>query len=267
MQAILFDLDGVLYEGGTALPGAVATVRWFQQHQIPHLFVTNTSSRPRSELVDKLAGFGIACQPQDFLTPPAATQQWLSHHVNNAIALFITEATKSEFAQFEISDNSDDKIDAVVIGDLAQDWSFDRLNTAFRMLHNNPDAHLIALGMTRYWKAETGLQLDAGPFVAALQYATDREPLVLGKPATKFYQAALAKLGTPASQTIMVGDDIHGDIDAANELGFHTILVRTGKFSTADLQLGIRPDAIIDSVKDLPDYWKNHWPTVAHLQG
>ena len=257
MQAILFDLDGVLYEGSQVIDGAVETVRWFQKKGIPHLFLTNTSSRPRSALVEKLAGFGIDAREQDFLTPPAAATEWLKHHVKNAIALFVAEATKAEFSQFNISDDPDDDIDAVVIGDLGEDWDFATLNRAFRMLMNNPQAHLIALGMTRYWKADTGLQLDAGPFVAALEYASGRQAVVMGKPAEKFYQAALVQLATPADQTVMIGDDIVGDIKAAQPLGFHTVLVRTGKFSDRDLTLGIHPDAVIDSVAQLPEYWQS----------
>ncbi len=257
MQAILFDLDGVLYEGGQVIDGAIETVHWFQQKGIPHLFLTNTSSRPRSALVEKLAGFGIDAHEQDFLTPPAAAAEWLKHHVEHSIALFVAEATKIEFSQFNISDDPDDPIDAVVIGDLGDGWDFATLNRAFRILMNNPQAHLIALGMTRYWKAESGLQLDAGPFVAALEYATGKQPVVMGKPAEKFYQAALAQLATPADRTIMIGDDIVGDIKAAQQLGFHTVLVRTGKFSDSDLTLGIQPDAVIDSVAQLPEYWQS----------
>lgn len=257
MQAILFDLDGVLYEGDKAIDGAVEAVRWFQQKGIPHLFLTNTSSRPRAALVEKLAGFGIDSHEQDFLTPPAAAVEWLKHHVDHAISLFVADATRSEFSRFHTSDNPDDTIDAVVIGDLAEGWDFATLNRAFRILMRNPQAHLIALGMTRYWKAPQGLQLDTGPFVAALQYATGREPVVMGKPAEKFYQAALVRLTAPAAQTLMIGDDIISDIQAAQKPGFHTVLVRTGKFSDNDLQRGIRPDAILDSVAQLPSYWQS----------
>jgi len=207
--------------------------------------------------VDKLGGFGIRASEQDFLTPPAAACEWLKHHVDNAIALFVAEATQTEFSTFKISQNEDEAIDAVVIGDLGEAWDFATLNRAFRMLMNNPDAHLIALGMTRYWKTGSGLQLDAGPFVAALEYATGRKAVVMGKPAEKFYQAALVRLASEAKHSLMIGDDIFGDIQAAQRLGFHTVLVRTGKFSEHDLALGIQPDAVIDSVAQLPAYWQS----------
>jgi ribonucleotide monophosphatase NagD (HAD superfamily) len=61
-QGILFDLDGVLYNAGQPIAGAAQTVGWVRERRIPHLFVTNTTSRPRSALVEKLAQFGIATE-------------------------------------------------------------------------------------------------------------------------------------------------------------------------------------------------------------
>ena len=56
------------------------------------------------------------------------------------------------------------------------------LNRAFRLLYHNPGAKLIALGMTCYWLASDGIALDVAPFVAALEHATARQPIVFGKP-------------------------------------------------------------------------------------
>jgi ribonucleotide monophosphatase NagD (HAD superfamily) len=71
----------------------------------------------------------------------------------------------------------------VVLGDLGDLWDYRTLNRAFRLLHHNPEAKLIALGMTRYWLASSGISLDVAPFVAALEHATGRKALVFGKPA------------------------------------------------------------------------------------
>ena len=259
MSAILFDLDGVLYEGGSAIKGAAETVAWFADNNIPHLFLTNTTSRPRSALVDKLSHFGITTTPEQFLTPPLAAIQLLKHQQRNRLALFIPAATQNEFSAFDIIESNDDTVDAVIIGDLAEDWDFSKLNRGFRLLMNNPDAILIALGMTRYWRASDGLQLDAGPFVKALEYASGRTPIVAGKPASSFYQAAIDLLGVNMdSQIYMIGDDIVGDIEAAQHVGLRGLLVRTGKFRESDLNSAITPDAILNSIADLPDWWSEH---------
>ena len=258
MSAILFDLDGVLYEGNQAIDGAAETIDWFNTQSIPHLFLTNTSSKPRSALVDKLAGFGITTSIDQFLTPPVATAQWLKKNSDGAIALFIPDTTQEEFSDFEVSNKSGSTVSAVVVGDLGELWDFKTLNRAFRLLIDNPDASLIALGMTRYWLAEDGLQLDAGAYVSALSYATGKEPVVLGKPAKAFYQAALDILHADNNDTVMIGDDIKSDIEAAQDVKLKTVLVRTGKYSPLDLDQGITPDAVLDSIADLTHWWTNN---------
>lgn len=260
MKAILFDLDGVLYTGDTVIAGAVDVVNWCLDESIPHLFLTNTTSRPVAALVDKLARFGIRSSADDFLTPALATRQWLARNRPGAkIALFVPGATRDEFAEFEqCEEESKPGIDAVIVGDLGEGWDFHTLNRAFRMLMNNPDARLIALGMTRYWRANDGLRLDAAPFVKALEHATAREAIVLGKPSKDFYATALAKLGFGAKDTVMIGDDIKGDIEGSQNAGIRGLLVKTGKFQPADLELGIRPFDVIDSINDLPGWWQLH---------
>lgn len=255
MSAILFDLDGVLYEGDEAIAGAAEAIRWFNSHSIPHLFLTNTSSKPRSALVEKLAAMEISTTSEQFLTPPIATVGWLKNNVDGPIALFVPEATRSEFTDFDICTTSTGPVSAIVVGDLGELWDFNTLNLAFRILIENPDAQLVALGMTRYWRAADGLRLDAGPYISALEYATGRVPVVMGKPAKEFYQAALNLLNTDSSKTVMIGDDIKGDIEAAQKSGLKTVLVRTGKFTSADLNQGIYADGIIDSIADLTEWW------------
>jgi HAD superfamily hydrolase (TIGR01458 family) len=119
-----------------------------------------------------------------------------------------------------------------------------------------PHPHLIALGMTRYWRAADGLRLDCAPFVAALQHATGIEPVVLGKPAKPFFETALRTLGTNAGETLMIGDDIRSDVGGAQRAGMPGMLVRTGKFRAADLGGEIRPDGVLRSIADLPEWWR-----------
>ena len=240
-MAILFDLDGVFYQGDKPIAGAAEVVCWASEKNIPHLFLTNTSSKPRSALVEKLADLGVDTNEAHILTPPVATMRWLQLNlVSEKIALFVPEQTKVEFSEFDIAQQDDKKVAAVVVGDLGSDWDFSTLNRAFQLLMSEPKPALIALGMTRYWQANDGLRLDVAPFVMALSHAAEIEPLVMGKPAQSFYKAAIDILGKTADQVVMVGDDIRGDIEGAQQIGLQAVLVRTGKFREDDLELGIK---------------------------
>jgi HAD superfamily hydrolase (TIGR01458 family) len=228
---------------------------------VPHLFVTNTTSRPRLSLAQKLSGFGIDVEPSAILTPPVAARQWLQENVSGKTALFVPAATREEFADLPLLDEQAERgAAAVVLGDLGERWTFATLNRAFRLLIAEPQPVLVALGMTRYWQTPNGLQLDVAPFVVALEHAAGCRAEILGKPSAAFFEAALHRLGVPGAETVMIGDDIRGDVGAAQQAGLHGILVRTGKFRSTDLDLGIVPDATLDSIAALPQWWRKNQP-------
>lgn len=253
MRALLIDLDGVLYEGDRPVPGAAAAIDWVQRDSIPHLFVTNTTSRPRRSIVEKLAAFGVHTDESKILTPPVAAAAWLAEHAPGPAALFVARDTITEFSTIEIAGHHQEHVASVVIGDYGAGWDFAELNRAFRLLMQDPRPILVALGMTRYWLAEDGLRLDTAPFVTALAHASGAKPVVLGKPAKPFFDSALATLGISPEQTFMIGDDIKGDIGGAQGAGLSGLLVRTGKFRASDLEGDIRPDFVLDSIAQLPD--------------
>jgi HAD superfamily hydrolase (TIGR01458 family) len=255
MKAILFDLDGVLYAADQAIEGAGATLAWVRGQAIPHLFVTNTSSRPRSAIAAKLGGMGIVVSTSELLTPAVATASLLQDKVIGPVALFVPKATRAEFEGLDIlPEHAQDGAAAVVIGDMGSDWSYDRMNRAFRLLMGEK-VQLIALGMTRYWQASDGLRLDTGAIASALTFASGVVPRVLGKPDRAFFDAALRRLEMPAEQVLMIGDDIVADVQGAQLAGLKAALVKTGKYRPGDLDLGIRPELILDSVAALPAAW------------
>ncbi len=239
MRGILFDLDGVLYNGEEPITGAAEAVAWVRDRQIPHLFVTNTTSRGADVIAGKLTGFGIPASAEQILTPPKATVAWLAGRPRGALALFVPPKTHSEFAGFEVlPEDRENGADYVIVGDFGERWNFRSLNRAFRLLHNNQAATLIALGMTRYWQAPDGPRLDTAPFIAALEHATGRRAVVLGKPSREFFEAAVGRLGLAAKDVLMIGDDIRTDICGAQAAGLKAALVRTGKFRPSDLDRG-----------------------------
>lgn len=257
MRALLLDMDGVLYVGDEAIPGAADCVRWLRERGVPHLFLTNTTSRPRDVLLEKLARLDIPAEADRILTPPVAARRWLAEHAPGPVALFVPDATRSEFAELEVlPEAAESGAASVVVGDLGEAWDFETLNRAFRLLMAEPRPALVALGMTRYWRSPKGLQLDVAPFVVGLEHAAGVEATVLGKPARAFFEAGLSLLGVGAEEAVMVGDDLVGDVGGAQGAGLPGVLVRTGKFRPEDLEAEIRPSAVIDSIAGLRAWWE-----------
>jgi len=247
VDAVLFDLDGTLYTPAGLVPGAVEAVRTLKARGLAVRFVTNTTSRSRSALADRLKALGFPAEVHEVYSPSWAAGSFLRSRGARAY-LLVPPGALEDFAGVP---TDDERPDYVVIGDLGEAWTFEKLNRAFRLILEG-GAQLIGLGRTKYWQGPDGLRLDVGPFVAALEEATGRPALILGKPAPAFFEAIVQDLGRPAGRVVMVGDDIEVDVAGAQRAGLRGVLVRTGKFRPADLERDVRPDAVLASVADLP---------------
>lgn len=144
---------------------------------------------------------------------------------------------------------------AVVIGDAADGFTFDAVNQAFRILINDPNSVFIAMGRTKYYQEDGKLILDLGAYVAALEYATDREAVIIGKPAKEYFKLALDKICLSANQVVMVGDDIVSDVGGAQRAGIRGVLVRSGKYRAErdENHATVKPDLICNSLAEFVD--------------
>jgi HAD superfamily hydrolase (TIGR01458 family) len=257
-SAYLIDLDGTLYAGSEAIPGAVAALARLRSARIPFRLVTNTTSRSRLMLVERLGGFGFQVEASDLFTATMAGAELATGEGYRHAAPFLPEAALPDLAGLELAGGTSGRIpapgwraDVVVVGDLGARWNHGLMQEAFE--HLMAGAALLALSRDRYWLKEGRLTLDAGPFVAGLEYASGRSAAVAGKPSPRFFRAALAALGGQApAEVAMVGDDLWSDVAGAQAAGLRGWLVRTGKFRPETLQTGaVTPDRVLGSVAEL----------------
>ena len=248
-DAVLLDIDGVLHVGDDVVPGAPELLRHLRAAHVPFRLVTNTTSRSRAGVVARLRDLGLDVTAADVLTPAALAVAHCREAGYERVALLVADALREDLGA--LRDGGDGPVDAVVVGDLGEGFTYDRLNGAFRQLVDG--AALVALQRNRYWQRQDGPTLDAGAFVVALEYAGKTEAVVVGKPSGAFFAAALDELGADAATAVMVGDDIEGDVGGAQDAGLAGVLVRTGKFrEDAAAASPIEPTMTIDSIADLP---------------
>jgi phospholysine phosphohistidine inorganic pyrophosphate phosphatase len=255
-RAYLLDLDGTLYSGEAAVPGAPAALARLRQQNIPYRLVTNTTSRSRAMLVKRLGDYGFGVSAEELFTATIAGADVARDAGYRCVAPFLPEAALVDMGDLELCGGTSGHgagrtPEAVLVGDLGEPWSYPLLQEAFDYLMSG--AALIALSRDRYWLHQGRLALDAGPFVAALEFASGKSAVVAGKPSPAFYLAALRSLGhdAPASAA-MVGDDLWSDVQGAQRAGLQGWLVRTGKYRESVLrESGIKPDRILDSVASL----------------
>ena len=244
IKGLLLDLDGVVYVGNELLPGAKDAIGKIRASGLPFRFITNTTRQSRGQVVGKLRRLGLDVRPDDVFTPAALASEFLAAR---KIAPFLVTHPdlRADFADAPAGSG-----EAVVVGDAGEFFGYDLMNRAYRKLLHG--AEFVALAKNRSFLDHDGeLSLDAGPFVAALEYATGRQARVFGKPAADFFGQAVAALGCPAGAVAMIGDDVEADVGGAMAAGLFGVLVQTGKYREGhEASISPRPDLV---ARDLAD--------------
>ncbi|XP_054585034.1 phospholysine phosphohistidine inorganic pyrophosphate phosphatase isoform X2 [Eptesicus fuscus] len=216
-------------------------------------FCTNESQKSRGRLVGELRRLGFDVAEAEVTAPPPAAcrilrERGLRPH------LLVHDEVRSEFDQIDTSNPN-----CVVIGDAGEHFSYRNMNRAFQVLMGLPDPVLLSLGKGRYYKETSGLMLDVGGYMKALEYACGIEAEVVGKPSPEFFGSALRELGVEARQAVMIGDDIVGDVGGAQRCGMRALQVRTGKFRPSDEHHPeVKADGYVDNLAEAVDLLLQH---------
>ena len=250
IKAFLFDLDGVFYVDDQLIPGANDTLEWLDQKKIPYRFITNNTTLPRKQLTKKLNRLGLKVREYQLVSANYAGVLYLKKQGFKSCRLVLREVAKADYQHF---DSTNDAPEAIVVGDIGEAWDYPLLNELMNQILEG--AQLVALHKGRYFQTESGLTLDSGAFVAALEHATQTQASVVGKPQATFFEMATQALQGQPHEIAMVGDDLINDIGGAQKMKYQTFLVKTGKFRPESYQKSeIRPDHLIESVGHLKEY-------------
>jgi HAD superfamily hydrolase (TIGR01458 family) len=255
VAAVLLDIDGVLHVSGEAIPGAPEAVRALRDGGHRLRFVTNNTTRARAQLAGELRAIGFELEEGEIETTPLAAAKLLAG--TRVLALTMSAVRADLESRLELVDGAD--AHAVLLGgadeseETGRVFAWQNLNRAFGALRGG--ARLVCLHKNRWWQTSAGPLLDAGAFVTGLEYASGVEAEVVGKPSRAYFEAALAELGAEPAETVMVGDDVESDVGGAKAVGLRGVLVRTGKYTDEALERAEpKPDAVLDSIRDLPEW-------------
>src|SRR5213080_3527771 len=217
MAAILLDVDGVLHVSGEPIPGAADAVRRLRSNGHRLRFVTNTTIRSRAQLAELLRSQGIELEDDEVQTAASTAVGLLR---GKRVLALVMHALVHDLEGLDLVGEG---ADAVLIGGADEtpetNLVFSYMNLARAFAELEAGAELYCLHRNRWWQTKHGPLLDAGVFVAGLEYAADTEAIVLGKPSPAYFEAALEALDTDPERAWMVGDDIEADIRGAQALG------------------------------------------------
>lgn len=260
VDALLVDLDGVVYKGAAAIPHAVESINGAAERMRVG-YVTNNASRLPASVADQLSAFGLSVDAEDVVTSPQAAVRMLAEMVPAGATVFVvggeglTRAVAD--AGFVVTRSALDLPVAVVQG-FAPDVGWTHLAEASFALQQQgagvPQGGIPWVATNTDWTlpVERGLAPGNGTLVSAVHLAVGRLPVVAGKPETPIFEEAARRF--VATHPLFIGDRLDTDILGANRAGMPSVLVLTGvdgpkQVLAADAKS--RPTFIVDDLRQL----------------
>lgn len=253
-DAILSDLDGVVYAGPGAIPEAPESLERAKSEGVPVMFVTNNASRAVETVAEHLSELGVATRGQDVVSSAQAAARLLSDRLPAGARVLITGAKAlsdyvAEAGLTPVRSQHDDPVAVVQGFDPEIGWS-DLAEAAYTLADDS--VIWIATNTDGSIPRERGIAPGNGTLVEAVGRATGRTPEVAGKPEAPIFRTGAQRLG--AQRPLVIGDRLDTDILGGNRAGFATALVLTG-VDTVRTALGAitdeRPDHLIADLTGL----------------
>lgn len=263
VDGFIFDLDGTVYLGEKALPGAVDCIAGLRRLDKRILFISNKPLEPGGAYAQKLNRLGIPATEDDIITSAYVLGYHLSH-THPELRLYVV-GEPSLIAELRshglnVVDGLYDQdaksvidpsgIDAVVIA-FDRTLDYRKLNTAYQALVRG--ARFFSTNADKICPMPGGGIPDAGATIAALEHISGRKvELVAGKPSMLVMQVASQRLGLPPGRIMMVGDRLETDITMGQQAGMQTAVVLTGVTGRQDIQGMARPpDYVLENLGEL----------------
>ena len=249
-DALILDMDGVLWRGAQPLPGLVPFFETLRRQEIGFVLATNNSTRTVAQYQRKLADAGIEVPAEQIITSSLATAEYLRTTAPPGAGVYaigedgLHEALTSH--GFEITQEGA----SFVIAGLDHAFSYDKMATATRLILNG--ARFIGTNPDRTFPGPDGISPGAGAILDAIASASGVKPFTIGKPGALMFQQAMDRLGSRPARTAMVGDRLDTDILGGRNAGISTILVLTGVTAHEDLvDSSIQPDYVFEDIREL----------------
>jgi len=266
LDALVFDIDGVLLVKGKAAPGSRALLAMLRQESIPFYLLTNDGDHSTREKSDILNASGIDVRPEEIVSCAHGLMGLFQDNEISTAPFFIMGNLGTPcFAQsagLKTTRNIEeiDTCQGIIVGERGYDWE-PTINAAVNFFVKNPHAPLIVPNPDEYYPGNTGqLCIGAGGvgrFVSQVleTYGITINPLYLGKPFAPIFQKTHALLEEkygreiPRDRVLMTGDFIKSDIQGALDFGYRSALVLTG-VTTAEMAENspVQPDMIFQTL-------------------
>jgi HAD superfamily hydrolase (TIGR01450 family) len=230
------------------VPGSADAVARLRDAGEKVLFLTNNSSRPVSDILEKLEQMGIQAEGDEIATSALAAAAMLDEGSTALVCggVGVEEALEER----GVRRVAEGEADAVVVG-WTREFDFERLNAAFQAVAAG--ARLIGTNDDPTYPTPDGPVPGGGSLLAAVAVAAGVEPEVAGKPHQPMADLVRSRLGDDMESTILVGDRPSTDGRMAERLGVKFALVMTGVSDSGDVPDDPAPGHVTDDLGTLVD--------------
>ena len=227
-ELFLFDLDGVFYRGKETRVkiGGTKAIEALRARGRSLFILTNNSTDTAATVHSRLVKFDIPVEREEVLTATLLTAQYLREH-HGTVSYFLVgeEGLDDEMQRFGHRRTRGEKADFVVVG-LDRGVTYEKLDHAARLAREG--ARIIATHDSRLYMYKTGPAIATGPLVRAIEYASRKKAIVIGKPSPLMFRIALERAGCERERSVMIGDQVDTDIAGASRAGIDAVLVTSG---------------------------------------
>lgn len=249
IENILFDLDGTVYVGGQVVDGAPEVIEALQEGGKNVYFLTNNSSKNKSDYVTRLKNIGIKCSESQIVLSTDALVDYLFDQKVEKIHVLGTNSLKKYLMDQGFNIDSANP-EYVVIG-YDTELSYQKLITACKYINEGTD--ILATHCDVFCPSEYGPIPDIGSLLEMIRITTGKSPSkVFGKPSFEMISPLIQRFNLDPSKTLIVGDRLHTDIMMAKALPCYGLLVLTGETTRDQLETSeVQPDFVLGSIMDM----------------
>lgn len=252
-KLFLLDMDGTVYEGARLFEGVNEFLDYVENSGGRYIFITNNSSRSVKDYVLRLKSMGVKVTEDNFFTSSQATALYLNeHHKNEKIYCMGTASMIAELKKMGVDVTTDKKDAQCVVVGYDTELTYQKLIDVSYLLQTKKGIPYIATNPDRGCPTEFGLVPDCFAICEAINYATNRRPVYIGKPDRFMIDYAVKMSGFSKEEAVVVGDRLYTDIASGVNAGVDTICVLSGESTQKDIdESEIKPTFVLENIKEI----------------
>ena len=250
IKGLIIDMDGVLWQGDTPMPGLNQFFDTLRERQIKFILATNNNTQTPEGFVQKAGKMGVDVSPEQVVTAAVATAEYLRLNYPPGSRIYVVGEAALKGLIIDAGFTLADTEVKAVVATMDRQLTYEMLKRATLLIRAGAD--FIGPNPDLAYPTSEGIVPGGGAILAAISAASDRKPLIIGKPESWMFKTSLERMQLGVDETASLGDRLETDIAGGQLLGLKTILVLSGISTITDLKSSaIQPTWVFPGIQEL----------------